>query len=295
MKIELEKYKILVEKELNDILGVKDLPQNHIFEAMRYSLLASGKRLRPILAIKACELVGGDLSQILKFACSIEMIHTYSLIHDDLPSLDNDDYRRGKLTNHKVYGESMAILAGDGLLNLAYELISEEMLKNKNNCYKYAKAFNELSVSAGIYGMIGGQVVDVLSENQIIDKDILEFIHNKKTSALIEASLVCGAIIGGGSNSEIENIRKFGKAIGLCFQIRDDILDIVGDMDKLGKDIGSDEENSKCTYVSMYGLEKSIEMTQKLCNEAKNSINNFKSNEADFFKDLAHYLVYREK
>lgn len=201
---------------------------------MNYSLKAGGKRLRPILTLEACKLVGGNEKDAYPFAVAIEMIHTYSLIHDDLPALDNDDLRRGRKTNHKVYGEAMAILAGDGLLNYAYEIMLRESL-SKGEPEKYLKAINEIAKASGIYGMIGGQVVDIESEGKSIDMEKLDFIHMNKTAAIIIGCMRAGAIIGGASEEELENVTKYAKNIGLSFQIVDDILDIVGDEAKLGK------------------------------------------------------------
>lgn len=295
LKRELEIYKEIVDNELEKILPSGNLPQNKIFDSMKYSVFAGGKRLRPVLTLKACELVKGDYKEALAFASAIELIHTYSLIHDDLPAIDNDDYRRGKPTNHKVFGENIAILAGDGLLNYAYEIMTKSVLDNINDSKKYVSAFNEIARAAGVFGMIGGQVVDVLSESTSIDEKTLNFIHKNKTSALIEASLVVGGIIGEASADEINSLREYGKAIGLGYQIRDDILDKIGEQEKLGKDIGSDEEKNKATYVSFYGLDGSIKKNEELCEKAINSISIFKNREAySFFKDFAIYLVNRD-
>lgn len=292
-KDEIIKYKEIIDKRLDKLVELRDIPQRLILESMRYSLLAGGKRLRPILCIKACELFGGNVNQVLDFACAIEMIHTYSLIHDDLPSMDDDNYRRGKLTNHRVYGEAIAILAGDALLNLAYETFIDTIIKN-NNSSKFAKAFKEISTSSGINGMIGGQVLDIINENKLIDLQTLDLIHNYKTSSLLEASLVAGALIGGASDFEVNSLRTYGKKIGLSFQIRDDILDVIGEQEKIGKDIGSDEENNKCTYVTLFGLEKSIELCEKLSEEAINQIKKFDNLNKDFFIELSKYIIDRE-
>ncbi|EOD01725.1 polyprenyl synthetase family protein [Caldisalinibacter kiritimatiensis] len=292
---ELNEYKDIIESELDKTLPNEGMLQEKVFKAMRYSIFAGGKRLRPILTLKACKLISGDYKKALPFALALEMIHTYSLIHDDLPAMDDDDYRRGKLTNHKVYGEDIAILAGDALLNYAYETMIDAIKNNKNYRNEYINAFIEIAKAAGVFGMIGGQVVDVLSEGKDIGEETLKFIHKNKTSALIEASIVAGAIIGGATEQEINKLRQYGKAIGLGYQIRDDILDEIGDINKLGKDIGSDEENNKVTYVAMYGLEKSIEETKRLSEIAKNALKLFEHKETvDFFKRLCNYLVERE-
>lgn len=291
---ELHKYKCIIDSELNKIIPDNEYMQKKIFEAMRYSIFAGGKRLRPILTLKTCELISGSYKEALEIALGIEMIHTYSLIHDDLPAMDNDDYRRGKLTNHKVFGEDIAILAGDGLLNFAYETMLKSIPFNTSSCYRYILAIKEISKAAGVFGMIGGQTVDIQSKDDIIEEEKLIFIHNNKTSALIEASIVSGAIIAGASDEQIDNLRSYGHAIGLCFQIRDDILDKIGDEDTLGKNIGSDEINHKLTYLSLYGMENSINETQRLNRKAIESLSIFENKDTMFLKELANYLTNRK-
>ena len=281
-----------VEILLNEYMPKEEGYQKTIFEAMNYSLSAGGKRLRPILTLEACKLVGGNEKDAIPFATAIEMIHTYSLIHDDLPALDNDDLRRGRKTNHKVYGEAIAILAGDGLLNYAYEIMLKESI-GKDDSNKYLKAINEIAKASGIYGMIGGQVVDIESEGKSIDKDKLDFIHMNKTAAIIIGCMRAGAIIGGASQNELENITKYAKNIGLSFQIVDDILDVVGDEAKLGKKVGSDIDNEKSTYPSLIGLDKSKEIAKNLIEEAKLSISNI-DKDSEFLNSLADYIVDRE-
>lgn len=281
-----------IEQILNEYMPKEEGYQKKIFESMNYSLKAGGKRLRPILTLEACKIVGGEEEDAIAFAVAIEMIHTYSLIHDDLPALDNDDLRRGRKTNHKVYGEAMAILAGDGLLNYAYEIMLKESI-GKNDPGKYLKAINEIAKSAGIYGMIGGQVVDIESEGKKIDMDKLDFIHMNKTAAIIIGCMRAGAIIGNATDKQLEDITKYAKNIGLSFQIVDDILDIVGDEAKLGKNVGSDIDNEKSTYPSLIGLEKSKEVANQLIKEAKASINQISKDNA-FLNGLAEYIVDRE-
>ncbi|MCQ4697444.1 polyprenyl synthetase family protein [Paeniclostridium sordellii] len=281
-----------IEQILNEYMPKEEGYQKKIFESMNYSLKAGGKRLRPILTLEACKIVGGEEEDAIAFAVAIEMIHTYSLIHDDLPALDNDDLRRGRKTNHKVYGEAMAILAGDGLLNYAYEIMLKESI-GKNDPEKYLKAINEIAKSAGIYGMIGGQVVDIESEGKKIDMDKLDFIHMNKTAAIIIGCMRAGAIIGNATDKQLEDITKYAKNIGLSFQIVDDILDIVGDEAKLGKNVGSDIDNEKSTYPSLIGLEKSKEVANQLIKEAKDSINQISKDNA-FLNGLAEYIVDRE-
>ena len=267
-------------------------PQQVIFDSMRYSIFAGGKRLRPILVLAGCEFSGGNVETSMSYACAMEMIHTYSLIHDDLPSMDNDDYRRGKLTNHKVFGEAIAILAGDGLLNLAYEVMLKASLEDKLNMESKLQAMNEIAMGSGVKGMIGGQVVDILSENKDIDSSTLYFIHYHKTAALIVASIRAGAIIGGASEEELRNLTHFAKNIGYGFQITDDILDIIGEEDKLGKKIGSDLENHKSTYPSLYGLEASQQKVDELFITGVESIQKY-DKKAEFLIELAHFLVKR--
>jgi len=281
-----------IETLLNEYMPKEEGYQQTIMQAMNYSLKAGGKRLRPILTLESCKIVGGKEEDAIPFAIAIEMIHTYSLIHDDLPALDNDDLRRGKPTNHKVFGEAMATLAGDALLNCAFEVMLSSSIDKKDS-NKYLKAINEIAKHAGIYGMIGGQVVDVESENKIIDKDKLDFIHLNKTAAMIVGCMRAGAIIGGASEEELEKITKYGKNIGLSFQIVDDILDITGDEAKLGKPIGSDIENYKSTYPSLLGLEKSREIARQLIEEGKSSVDGL-SSEIYFLNQLGDYIISRD-
>ena len=281
-----------VEKVLKEYMPKEEGYQKTVIEAMNYSLSAGGKRLRPILTLEACKIVGGNEDEAIPFAIAIEMIHTYSLIHDDLPALDNDDLRRGRPTNHKVYGEAMGILAGDALLNYAFEVMLAGSI-NKENPEKYLKAINEIAKGAGIYGMIGGQVVDVESENKQIEKEKLDYIHMNKTAAMMVGCMRAGATIGGANSEQMEEITIYAKNIGLSFQIVDDILDIVGDEAKLGKKVGSDIENHKSTYPSLLGLDKSKEIAHNLIDEAKKSIEKL-SDDVDFLKGLAEYIIDRE-
>ncbi len=291
-KLVLKEKTSYVEELLNKYMPKEEGYQKTIMEAMNYSLNAGGKRLRPILTLEACKIVGGNEKDAIPFAVAIEMIHTYSLIHDDLPALDNDDLRRGRKTNHIVYGENMAILAGDALLNYAFEIMLSNSL-GKKDPEKYLRAINEIAKSAGIYGMIGGQVVDVQSEDQQISKDKLDYIHNNKTAAIMIGCMRAGAIIGNASEEHLDEITRYAKNIGLSFQIVDDILDIVGDESKLGKNVGSDIENNKSTYPSLLGLEKSKEIANQLINDAKESINKL-SDDVEFLNGLAEYIIARE-
>ncbi len=290
---EILKNKIdYVENLLQEYMPKEEGYQETIMKAMNYSLKAGGKRLRPILTLESCKIVGGKEEDAIPFAMAIEMIHTYSLIHDDLPALDNDDLRRGKPTNHKVFGEGMATLAGDALLNYAYEVMLSSSI-NKENPHKYLRAIYEIATHAGIYGMIGGQVVDVESENKVIEKEKLDFIHLNKTAAMIVGCMRAGAIIGDATEEELKKITKYGRNIGLSFQIVDDILDITGDEEKLGKPIGSDIENHKSTYPSLLGLEKSRQIARQLIEEGKSSIEGL-SSEVDFLNQLGDYIISRD-
>ena len=220
---------------LDKYLAEKDNPQNIIYKAMRYSVFAGGKRLRPILMMNTCKMCGGDVNEVIPFACALEMIHTYSLIHDDLPAMDNDDLRRGMPTSHIKFGEATAILAGDALLNKAFEVVSQY---NGNNPQRAIKAMNMLAVSSGTEGMIGGQIVDMESEGKDITLDELKYLHLNKTGAIIRSACTVGALMGGASDGEIKAVDEFAQNLGVAFQIQDDILDVTGDEKELGKPIG---------------------------------------------------------
>lgn len=289
---ELKKRSDFIEKEIYSYLPAEEGYQKTLFSAMNYSYKAGGKRLRPILIMESYRLCGGKGSDYLPYAAAIEMIHTYSLIHDDLPSLDNDDLRRGKKTNHKVFGEAMAILAGDGLLNYAYEVILGHALTSSDHL-SAIKACKVIADGAGIYGMVGGQVVDVESESRDIDLDRLNFIHLNKTAAIIVACMKAGAYLAGADDSKVEKLEAFGRNLGLAFQIADDILDIEGDEKLLGKHIGSDIENDKATYPHILGMERSKEISRDLIAQAKKNIEDFEGK--DFLIGLADYVISRNK
>lgn len=241
--------------------------QKTIFQAMNYSMKAGGKRLRPVLMMETYRLFGGQGKMIEPFMAAIEMIHTYSLIHDDLPALDNDEYRRGRKTSHMVFGEAMAILAGDALLNFAYETACKAFaMEPLNPCI--VKAMTILASKPGIYGMIGGQVVDVEMTGSILNREQLHFIYENKTGALIEASMMIGAALAGASDEEICKIEKIGSDVGLAFQIQDDILDMIGDSDILGKPVLSDKENGKITYVTIHGIDQARKDVEELSKRA---------------------------
>lgn len=280
-----------VDLSLEKLIPSMNSPQNIIFESMEYSLFAGGKRIRPVLVLAGCEFVGESIEKAMPYACAMEMIHTYSLIHDDLPAMDNDDYRRGKLTNHKVYGDALAILAGDGLLNLAYETMLNAEIEDHLMDRKI-RAMAEIAKGAGINGMIGGQVVDILSENKDIDKDTLYFIHHNKTAALIIASIRAGAIIGGATEEELKDLTVFAENIGYGFQITDDVLDIIGDEKKLGKKTGGDAENNKAAYPSLYGLEAAQNKADELFIRGVESIEKY-GEKSEFLIRLARCLMKR--
>ncbi|VXD18081.1 Geranylgeranyl pyrophosphate synthase homolog [Planktothrix serta PCC 8927] len=268
----LTQRQTLVEQALDASLPLT-YPEK-IYEAMRYSLLAGGKRLRPILCLATCELVGGTVEMAMPTACALEMIHTMSLIHDDLPAMDNDDYRRGKLTNHKVYGEDIAILAGDGLLSYAFEFVATQTLNVP--AHQVLQVIARLGRAVGAAGLVGGQVVDLDSEGLTdVSEETLTFIHTHKTGALLEACVVCGAILGGADETEIERLSRYARNIGLAFQIVDDILDITATQEELGKTAGKDLTAQKVTYPSLWGIEESKRQAQQLIAEAKAELSHY--------------------
>lgn len=270
--------------------------QQVIFEAMNYSVRAGGKRLRPMLMEETYHMFGGCGDVIEPFMAAIEMIHTYSLVHDDLPAMDNDEYRRGKKTTHAVYGEAMGILAGDALLNYAYETAAKAFAKAPCDP-AVARAFSVLASKAGVYGMVGGQVVDVASEKSDdcpITREKLDFIYRLKTGALIESSMMIGAILAGAADDEIACIEQIAAKLGLAFQIQDDVLDVTSTFEKLGKPIGSDEKNNKATYVTFEGLDKAVSDVERISKEAEQLLEGFGRDDA-FLKNLFEYLIHREK
>ena len=256
-----------VEQIVTSFLPKEEGYQKTVLEAMNYSGSAGGKRLRPMLMLETYRMFGGKSKVIEPFMAAIEMIHTYSLIHDDLPAMDNDEYRRGRKTTHVVYGEAMAILAGDALLNYAFETAASAFVLDEGNP-AIGKAFMILASKAGVYGMIGGQVLDVESEGKEIDADTLKFIHIHKTSALLESAMLIGAVLAGASEQQQRTVELAARELGLAFQIRDDILDVTGNTDELGKPVGSDEKNHKNTYVALEGLEKAKEDVKRYSESA---------------------------
>lgn len=287
-------------EHINNVLE-KFLPaeggqQRIIFEAMNYSVRAGGKRLRPILMEETYHMFGGSSAVIEPFMAAIEMIHTYSLVHDDLPAMDNDEYRRGKKTTHAVYGEAMGILAGDALLNLAYETAAKAFDMEVADA-RVARAFTVLAKKAGVYGMVGGQVVDVESEKSDdcpITREKLDFIYRLKTGALIESSMMIGAILAGASSDEVSRVEQIAAKLGLAFQIQDDVLDVTSTLEVLGKPVGSDEKNNKATYVTFEGLDKAVSDVERISKEAEEQLDDLGYDDA-FLKELFEYLIHREK
>ena len=280
-------YREFTEEYLKNIYPqFRSEPQSELFDAMEYSLLAGGKRLRPIFVLDFCRMCGGDWKNAAPFAAAIEMIHTYSLIHDDLPSMDNDDFRRGRPTNHKVYGETMAILAGDGLLTDAFLLASSAELPDPS---KMGLAIGVLAQNAGSLGMVGGQVLDIRSETRELTEQEVIDIQSRKTGGLINAACVLGVIAGGGEERKIEAAATFAGALGMAFQIRDDMLDVIGTQEEMGKGVGTDE--TKNTFVKLYGLEKCEELVQKYTDTAIEALGAFQNTE--YMIQLARSLTSR--
>lgn len=288
---ELKKYIEIVDKALDKYLPADNLYPQIIHQSIRYSVFAGGKRIRPILCLKTCEMLSGDYKEALPLACAIEMIHTYSLIHDDLPAMDNDDFRRGKPTNHKVYGDAIALLAGDALLTHAFTVLNCYALKNLDR--KILEAIKVIAEASGTEGMIGGQVVDIIYQGKNVDEKTMYYMHNHKTGALIKASVLAGAIIGGAKDIELDALGKYAEYLGLAFQIVDDVLDVIGNEGELGKPVGSDIKNQKCTFVSLYGIDKAKQLVQEYTNKAVDVLTPF-GEKAAFLREFVVYLSKRE-
>lgn len=300
-KQELGKRTEAIENILTACAPKEEGYQKTIFQAMNYSLMAGGKRLRPMLIQETYRLFGGSHEAVIHpFMAAIEMIHTYSLIHDDLPALDNDEYRRGRKTSHVVFGEAMAILAGDALLNYAFETASKafDLAESMEEFRAVAGAMQILSAKPGIYGMIGGQVVDVELEGQPLDKPVLDFIHEMKTSALIECSMMIGAVLAGADEASLKKVEQTAKNIGISFQIQDDILDVTSTLEVLGKQTHSDEKNHKTTYVTLFGIDGAMAEAERFSNKAialLEEMSEERGMENPFLKELICQLVHREK
>ncbi len=284
-----------INRILDEYLPKEEGLQKTIFQAMNYSVRAGGKRLRPMLMEETWRLFGGTSPSIRPFMAAIEMIHTYSLIHDDLPAIDNDEYRRGRRTTHAVYGEAMGILAGDALLNYAFETAARAFVSEPDNP-AIGRAIGILAGKAGVYGMIGGQVVDVESEKQgkTVTQEKLDFIYRLKTGALMEASMMIGAVLAGASEEQVAAVERIAAKVGMAFQIQDDILDVTGTFEELGKPIGSDERNQKATYVTYAGMEASVREVARLSQEAAEELDGL-GMDTEFLKELFLYLIHRKK
>lgn len=282
----------LVDQALDQALPPASGAPSQLVEGMRYSVFAGGKRIRPVLMIAACEAVGGSAAQVLPAACALELIHTYSLIHDDLPAMDDDDFRRGRPTNHRVYGEAGAILAGDALLTEAFALLARFQAFPGLSAETVLQAIQIIAEAAGALGMVGGQVVDMASEGQQVDLSTLESIHNRKTGALIIAALQTGVLIGGGDKAALAAVTRYGQAAGLAFQVADDILDVIGDQALLGKDVGSDQARGKVTYPSLLGLDGARLRARELMEEAMAALQPLGA-AAGPLREIARYIVDR--
>lgn len=284
----------LVDRTLDQVLPASDEFPPQLHKAMRYCLFAGGKRLRPILCLAAYEAVGGNPDSIINAACALELIHTYTLIHDDLPSMDNDDYRRGCLATHKVFGEAVAILAGDALQAEAFKQLATGL---KNRHYKDAVAIDvirEVAQACGSQGLIAGQVVDLQSEGKLIDKDLLDYMHIHKTGLLITASVSVGALLGNGRQDEIRRLKEYSRAIGLTFQITDDLLDVLGSTENLGKEVGSDEKRGKATYPGILGTNEAIKMQGVLYRQAIDALQPF-DEKAEPLREIAKVIIERNR
>ncbi len=292
IKVYLAKKKDVVDKCLEKLIPPAKTFPPALHEAMRYSLFAGGKRVRPILALAAAESLGAKTNELLPVAAALELIHTYSLIHDDLPAMDNDDFRRGRPTCHRVYGEALAILAGDGLLNMAFEVLSDPRRLKGIPAQRLLTITKEIAAASGVFGMIGGQVVDIQSEGKEIDFPTLEYIHTHKTGALIRSSVRVGALYAKAGKRQFAALTRYGELIGLAFQIADDLLDITGKQEETGKDVGSDLKKGKKTFPSFYGLEESRRRAHEVMEHAVAALEGF-GRAADPLRELAKYIVTR--
>ncbi len=289
----LTDHKKKVDQALREYLPPEHTYPTIIFQAVRYSLFAGGKRIRPILCMAAAEALGGNVDAVLPVACALEMIHTYSLIHDDLPALDNDDYRRGILTNHKIFGENIAILAGDALLTEAFGLLSDPKHLTDTDPSIHLDIIHDISNAAGFFGMIGGQVMDVQSEGKEFDMPTLQYIHSRKTGAMIVTSIRSGALLAGGKPAEVDALTRYGTQIGLAFQIADDILNVEGEEKRIGKRTGTDKDRGKATYPALVGVEDSRKKGRELLEDALSAIA-LLDGKADPLRLIARHIVERD-
>ena len=291
---ELKKRTEEINKVIQSYLPEEEGFAKTMAQAMNYSILAGGKRLRPMLILETLRLFGGEEKLAYPFMAAMEMIHTYSLVHDDLPAMDNDEYRRGRKTTHIVYGEDMGILAGDALLNYAFETACKAFEQFPEESLRIGQALRVLARKAGIYGMIGGQVVDVKESGHQIDEEVLDFIFRLKTGALIESAMMIGAILAGASKEDVKSMQKVAGKIGMAFQIQDDILDVTSTTEELGKPVHSDEKNEKTTYVTLKGIEQAHKDVERMTEEAIDELKKFPAGD-NFLEQLLKSLVYREK
>ncbi len=289
----LEQQRQRIEAMLDQLLPAPDAYPARLMEAMRYSVFAGGKRLRPILTLTAAAAVGGDSEAVLPAAGALEYIHTYSMIHDDLPAMDDDDYRRGKLTNHKVYGEAMAILAGDALLTHAFEVLSSPPLSTRFPAPLLQQVSYRMARASGSFGMIGGQVMDVLSEGQPVSLEVLEYIHRHKTAALLTAAVTVGGLLGGGTPEQVQALERYGHDVGWAFQIADDLLDVEGDAAVIGKQVGRDAALEKATYPGLLGVEPSRQRATALMQQGIAALADF-GPAAERLRQIAAYIVARD-
>ncbi len=297
MKENFTEYKDLIEEYLMDFIPNIDTKSSTLYDAMKYSLVAGGKRLRSVLLLASCEFAGGNAIDALPYACAMEYIHTYSLIHDDLPAMDNDDLRRGHPTNHKVFGDGMAVLAGDGLLNTAFEVMNKDMFLHFDDLHALKKRINAaytIAKNSGVRGMIAGQASDIEAEHKQCSNEMLEYIHLNKTGALIVASVRAGLYLGGASDEMMKDLTIYAENLGLAYQIADDILDVKGNEEELGKKTGVDAEKEKVTYVSLNGMEASEARLKELTDNAVNVLEKYYDN-AEFFRNLVLKLQCRTK
>ena len=294
LKAYIKERKAVVDKALDQLLPRPQGPSAPVVEAMRYSVAAGGKRVRPILLMAGCDAVGGKHLDILPAACAMECVHTYSLIHDDLPAMDDDDLRRGQPTCHKKFGEAIAILAGDGLLTWAFQLMAHPGMKDTLDAATILQVIGVFADAAGINGMVGGQTADILFEGRPVDAETLSFIHSSKTGALIRASVQMGAMLGKGTEEQVKNLSDYGTALGLAFQVVDDILDVTGDQEKIGKPVGSDLKNQKATYPALFGLDEARKKALSLKEQALSALSDF-GMEAEPLRAIAAYIVERDR
>ena len=290
----LKKQQEIINSALEKWLPLPHGPSGPVVDAMRYSLMSGGKRIRPILLMAGAGATGGDQKALLPAACALECIHTYSLIHDDLPAMDDDDLRRGRPTCHKVYGEAIAILAGDGLLTYAFELMCNPEFTQNMSPLSVGEAIYLLAKAAGVSGMVGGQTADILMQGRPVDAETLSFIHGHKTGSLIQTSVEIGGLLGKANDKELYHLKRYGESLGLAFQIKDDLLDVEGDQEILGKPVGSDNRNLKATYPALFGIKETKKRAQELLEKALSELELFDDG-AEPLRSIAKYIIKRDR